>query len=317
MLKSTILVAAFGLSVLAARASSAAVCAQIDTSKDTLSEGDRNGARILLGQVLRQQGFEVADQNCMALFVVYHVKLGNSITVFMQGPQGYRQATARAIEDIPAVYSQMVRSLVMNQPMTTINGTVDRTNATDAQQAPNRVEADSLWYFRLGYGGAAGAAVNSGPAFGFGYRYELDSLAIDLSFLNLLVAGNNNQNGSSNSGVTGSWVRLMACYYLNPTANGSMYLGGGLGYGVTAVSNDTTSYTGSGLQGELTAGFEFLRASTIRMFVEANGTLPFYSVHSIDVLATTGSQRSYVPSVTASFGIGWGRSPLVRVRVVQ
>lgn len=300
----------------AERAASAAVCTSIDTTRDTLSEPDRNATRILLAQALRQQGIEVADQNCLGTYVVYHVKLGNSITVFLQGPQGYREASARAIEEIPAVYSQMIRSMVSGQPMGTTNGVVDRTNATAAQQAPRRVEADSLWYFRLGYGGAAGVATNTGPGFGFGYRYELDSLAIDLSFLNLVVAGSNDPM-NTDSAVTGSWAKVMALYYFNPTANGSLYLGGGLGYGVTAVSNSTATYTGSGLQGEAALGYEFLRASTIRIFAEAEATAPFYTVYP-NILTGTGtpSDHSWVPSFAASLGIGWGRSPLVRVNVV-
>jgi len=296
------------------RAASAAVCVAIDATRDTLSEPDRNATRILLAQALRQQGVEVADQNCEATYVAYHVRLGNSITVFLQGPRGYREGTAHAIEEIPAVYSQMVRAMMTGAPMTATSGVVDRTNATAAQQAPNRVQADSLWYFRLGYGGSAGASVNNGPAFGFGYRYELDSLALDLSFLNLLVAGSNDPN-NHDSGVTGSWVKLMALYYFNPTANGSFYLGGGVGYGVTAVSNSTASYTGSGLQGEVAAGFEFLRASTIRMFAEAEATAPFYEVYSSPTSAA-GSDHTYVPSFAISLGIGWGRSPVVKVHTV-
>jgi hypothetical protein len=318
MLRQKIAFALSGLFLLGAaeRAASAAVCTAIDTTRDTLSEPDRNATRILLGQALRQQGIEVADSNCLGTYVVYHVKLGNSITVFMQGPQGYREASARAIEEIPAVYSQMIRSMLSGMPMGTTNGVVDRTNATAAQQAPKRVEADSLWYFRLGYGGVTGPATNSGPGFGFGYRYELDSLAIDLSFLNLVVAGSNDPM-STDKGVTGSWARLMALYYFNPTANGSFYLGGGLGYGVTAVSNATATYSGSGLQGEAAAGYEFLRASTIRIFAEAEATAPFYTVYP-NILTGTGtpSDRSWVPSFTVSLGIGWGRSPLVRVNVV-
>jgi hypothetical protein len=317
MPKRQLVLAFSALLLLAAaeRAASAAVCVAIDTTKDTLSEPDRNATHILLAQALRQQGVEVADQNCLGTYVVYHVKLGNSITVFLQGPQGYREASARAIEEIPSVYSQMVRSLLTGMPMSTTNGVVDRTNATAAQQAPNRVQADSLWYFRLGYGGAAGVAVNTGPSFGFGYRYELDSLAVDLSFFNLLVAGSNDPM-NTDRGVTGSWVKLMAIYYFDPTANGSFYLGGGIGYGVTAISNSTATYSGSGLQGEAVAGFEFLRASTIRLFAEAEATAPFYTVYP--TLVTTGvpGDRSYVPSFGVSLGLGWGRSPLVRVHAV-
>jgi len=296
------------------RAAAAAVCVSIDATRDTLAEPDRNATRILLAQTFRQQGVEIADQNCDATYVAYHVRLGNSITVFLQGPRGYREGTAHAIEEIPAVYSQMVRAMMTGAPVTATSGVIDRTNATAAQQAPNRVQADSLWYFRLGYGGAAGASAKSGPAFGVGYRYELDSLALDLSFLNLLVAASNDPN-NADGGVTGSWVKLMALYYFNPTANGSFYLGGGIGYGVTEVSNAAVSYAGTGLQGEVAAGFEFLRASTIRMFAEAEATAPFYQVYSSPT-ATGGADHTYVPSFAVSLGIGWGRSPLVKVHNV-
>jgi hypothetical protein len=300
--------------LLAARTASADVCVALDTTRDTLSEQDRNATRILLGQALRQQGIAVSDQNCMGTFVVYHVRLGNSITIFLQGPQGYREASARAIEEIPAVYSQMVRSLITGQPMSTTNDTIDRTNVTAAQQAPNRAQADSLWYFRLGYGGATGPVTNAGPGFGFGYRYELDSLAIDLSFLNLLVFGNDDP-ASNESGVTGSWVKLMGLYFFNPTANASLYLGGGVGYGVTAVGDANNTYAGSGLQGEAALGFEFLRASTIRIFAELDATLPFYGVYP--ALYSVDTSKSYVPSFVVSMGIGWGRGiGLVRVHAV-
>jgi hypothetical protein len=303
--------------LLAARSASADVCVAVDTTRDTLSEPDRNATRILLAQALRQQGIAVADQNCMGTFVVYHVRLGNSITIFLQGPQGYREASARAIEEIPAVYSQMIRSLITGQPMTTHGSGIDRNNVTAAQQAPNRAQADSLWYFRLGYGGATGPVTNTGPGFGFGYRYELDSLAVDLSFLNLLIFGNDDPDPASNeAGVTGSWVKLMGLYFFNPTANHSLYLGGGVGYGVTAVGDATASYTGSGLQGEAALGFEFLRASTIRIFGQIDATLPFYGV-SQSFSGTTNPDKSYVPSFVASMGIGWGRGiGLVRVHSV-
>src|SRR5262245_16933629 len=315
--KLTFALSALFLLAAAERAASAAVCTTIDTTKDTLSEPDRNATHILLGQALRQQGIEVADSNCLGTWVVYHVKLGNSITIFMQGPQGYREASARTIEEIPAVYSQMIRSMLSGQPMANAatSGVVDRTNVTSTQQAPNRVEADSLWYFRLGYGGAAGVATNTGPGFGFGYRYELDSLAIDLSFLNLVVAGSNDPM-STDSAVTGSWAKVMALYYFSPTSNGSPYLGGGLGYGVTAVSNSTTTYTGSGLQGEVAAGYEFLRASTIRIFAEAEATAPFYTVYPTLYVTATPGDNSWVPSFAVSLGIGWGRSNLLRVHAV-
>jgi hypothetical protein len=330
MTKLPLIFCALAGSAFVARAASAGVCVELDASRDTLSEGDRNAARLLLAQVIQQQGLQVVPRNCAGTFVVYHVKLGNSVTVFMQAPQGYRQATARTLEEVPPVYSQMVRSLLTGQPMNTINDTVDRTNVTSAQQAPNRVEADSLWYARLGYGGAIGPIFSHGPAFGFGYRYELDSLGIDFSFLNFMIDSGSSNNGSS-VGATGSWIKLMALYFLNPQANRSSYLGGGLGWGGTAVARSSTdtmngtinggsSYTGSGLQAELSAGYELLRASTIRIFIQADATLPFYKVTSTGYNTTTfvntTLDTTYVPSFAISFGIGWGRS-ITRVHVVE
>ena len=316
------------LATLVGRPSFASVCVQVDTSQDTLSEGDRKASKALLEQALRDQGVQVDVQNCTETYRVYHIKLGNSITVFMQGPKGYRQATARSLEDVPAVYSQMVRSLISGRPMNTIDGTVDRTNVTSAQQAPNRVEADSLWYLRIGYGLALGPTTGHGVAFGFGYRYELDELGVDLSFLNLVIGNNNNSSKSTT--VTGSWAKIMGLYFLSPIATGSLFLGGGLSWGMAAATGSTTdatgststssqTYTGSGLQGEISVGYEFLRASTIRMFLQADATLPFYTVrrYTFDsVSGLTASASSWVPSLAFSFGIGWGKS-ITRVHVVE
>jgi len=309
------------------RGASAAVCAQVDASRDTLSDADRNATRIFLTQSLRREGLQVVESGCSETYTVYHVKLGNSVTVFMQSPQGYRETTAHAVEEIPAVYSQMIRSLLSGRPMNGANDTVDRTNVTSAQQAPNRVEADSLWYARLGYGGVAGPSFGHGPGIGFGYRYELDQLGIDLSFLNLMFANNSNNNGSSGSvGVTGTWIRLMALYFLNPAANRSAYVGAGLGWGATAVASATdvnsatgsvSAYSGSGLQGEVSLGYELLRASTIRIFLQGDVSLPFYKIHSETLTSTTTNYASsYAPSFVVSMGIGWGHST-IRVREVN
>jgi hypothetical protein len=296
---------------LAARTATAAVCVELDPTRDNLSDQDRTATLTLLAQALQQQGVEVSNQNCMGIYRVYHVRLGNSVTVFLQGPQGYRQATARTLEDVPAVYSQMVRSLLTGQPMSDSNGTVDRTNVTSSQQAPNRVEADSLWYARLGYAGTMGPVFRSGPAIGFGYRYELDAIGVDLSFINFMFASDRSSGGG---GVAGSWIKLMGLYFVNPMANASMYLGGGISWGLTSLDGNGLSYTGNGLQLEASVGFEMLRASNIRLFVQADGTAPVYLVKATTVTGGL-TDGAWAPTFGLSFGIGWGRS-ITRVHVV-
>ena len=247
----------------------------------------------------------------MGTFVVYHVRLGNSITVFLQGPQGYREASARAIEEIPAVYSQMIRSLITGQPMTTHNDTIDRNNVTAAQQAPNRAQADSLWYVRLGYGGATGPVTNIGPGFGFGYRYELDSLAIDLSFLNLLMLRQRRPE-----------LERGRCHRVVGQADGpllsepdgerrrSTWAAASARASRRWPSRRTAVRGLAACRVRLALGFEFLRASTIRIFVEVDATLPFYW-RLLSPVRRRRTDKSYAPSFVVSLGIGWGRVGVV------
>jgi hypothetical protein len=71
------------------------------------------------------------------------------------------------MDDVPAVYSQMVRSLLRGEPMDA-PGVVDRTNVSETQSAAqNRVHSDSIWYARLGYGAYFADQSYGGPAVGF------------------------------------------------------------------------------------------------------------------------------------------------------
>jgi hypothetical protein len=67
------------------------------------------------------------------------------------------------------------------------------------------------------------------PALGFGYRAELDSFAIDVSFLNFQFSTTN--TASSSRGTAQSLLKLSGLYFLSPTANRSAYVGGGLSFG--------------------------------------------------------------------------------------
>src|SRR5262249_19868816 len=94
------------------------------------------------------------------------------------------------------------------------------------------------------------------------------------------------------------------------------YYGGGVSWGATSGNSGSTassysSWSGNGLQGELTAGYEMPRATELRVFFQADATLPFYYTHGQTVTytqshtttVTTGSR--YNPSITLSVGIGW------------
>jgi hypothetical protein len=195
--------------------------------------------------------------------------------------------------------------------------------ATGAQQqARATVHSESFGYARLGHGRVVGAEGSGKPLIGFGYRAELDSFALDVSFLNQqlpVASATFDTTGTS----AGSLLKLEGLYFTNPGRNASAYFGGGLSWGVTSSRSGRTvsssseysysSWSGSGLQGELTAGYELPRASALRFFVQADATLPFY--RTTGTVTTYAQSRSstltlghrYNPSIALSLGVGWQR----------
>jgi hypothetical protein len=290
---------------LAQPVSGGGVCVVIDGSSDTLADGERNAARALVLQAFEGEKLAVDHSGtaCAEIYTVSNIKLGNTINVTIAGPRGQRQGRATTLDDLPNLYSQMVRSLVNGTPMETGGGSTDRSNVTRDQSAPRRVAADSLKYVALGYGGVIGDGLSRGPAFGFGYRRELDRIALDISWAFLIA-----NEGGEDWGFTWTIVRLGGLWYQKPMADSSSYYGGALSYGLTATGGGDDAYAGSGLQGHLIAGYEMFRSSTIRAFVQGDVTLPFYTSD----ISTTNESR-YTPSFALTLGLGWGKSNTIRV----
>ena len=305
---------------LAVGGASADVCMTVDEARDTFSAQDRAAALLLLARQFELAGERVVPPGCPTPYVVSHVQLGTTITIMLSGPKGQRDATARGLDDVPAVYSQMVRSLLRGQPMDG-PGIVDRTNVSATQgAAPNRVHSDSLLYARLGYGGIFGDRTYTGPSVGMlGYRRELDAFAIDVSFFNFQYKASDRSYGyvpGGSSGSTGSWLKLEFLHFMSPRASSSPYVGSGLSWNTANLDSGSRSWSGSGLQGELSAGYEMGRASSIRVFFQADAGLPFYKLRSEQYLYTTsyppivslaGTEHRYAPSLAFSLGLGWQR----------
>jgi hypothetical protein len=231
----------------------------------------------------------------------------------LAGPEGQREGTAQGLNDLPALYSQLVRSLVTGRR------SVDRSNVTASQASALRVHTESYFYARLGYGSIFGDRAYGKPALGFGYRAELDSSAIDVSFLNVQLDSYNGYSASS-SATAGSLLKLEGLYFVHSRKNATPYVGGGLSYGNASVGTDAyynrtnnkaySAWRGSGLQGELTAGYELARTTTLRVFIQADASLPLYKAisetYSTSSVVTT--SRRYVPSLVFSVGLGWQKN---------
>jgi hypothetical protein len=179
----------------------------------------------------------------------------------------------------------------------------------------------SFGYARLGYGAVFADGAHGAPAFGFGYRGQLESVALDVSFLNFTV-GSDRPPATGDNVFAGSLLRLEVLRLLDPEADRSAYIGGGMSWGGvsagrTQVAGDryTTSWSGSGLQGEVTAGYELARNAPMRIFVQADIGLPLFmgtsSEYTLNNRAldfnTRTYEKQYMPSATVTFGIGWRR----------
>lgn len=246
-----------------------------------------------------------------------HIRVGEKIFVTVAGSRVNREAVAIGIEDLPAVYRQIVRSIITGRPVESFT-MVDRANVTASQGAARRVNADSFGYARLGYGGLFGNRTYGTPALGFGYRVELDRFGVDVAFLNLQIGSNSSAEVSA-----GSVLKLSGLYFIRPDANRTGYLGAGLSWGGSSFGNDSgydsysSGFSGSGLQAELSGGYEFARATPLRIFVQVDATLPFYSVISERytfpragslIEPTIMTSHRYAPSFVASVGMGWQRN---------
>lgn len=306
----------------AAAAASAQTCIRIDEQHDTLQPDERTAARMLVARQFGLAGHKVADENCAATYLLSHIRLGTTISVTISGPAGTREATALGLDDLPAVYSQMVKSLTTGQPMGL--AVVDRSNVSATQDLPpRRVRAEGYWYARVGAGSLFTESAQNGASFGFGYRAGFDRMALDVSFLNAQLSNDAGYFGSS--GSVWSLIKLQGLMFTHPAANRSAYFGGGLSYSRASVRAEAnggfprTGY-GSGLQGDLTVGYEITRARSTRVFVQTDIGLPFYHVQvetltypettspsggRIYLPPTVTIDRQYAPSLAVSLGFGW------------
>ena len=293
------------------------VCVALDETRDTLPPEDRRAALIAFQQAFAKAGLQVVEGGCGATYTFYHVKLGSAVTVYIVGPQGTQQARAAKIDELPLTYEQVASAIATGRPLGSDQNT-DRTNVTTDQMAPRRIGADNLKFITLGYGIVGGTGAPNGPAFGYGWRFELDRLALEISG-NFVFASSNDSSGNGHGGISGNLIKLAGYYYQNPLSNASLFYGVGLGYGVTFLCDSslmtTSCYGGGGLAATPAIGYEMLRSSTIRLMFQFTADLPIYSasVSFTDATGNTVTDRKWVPTFGLSVGIGVGKSNTIRV----
>lgn len=275
-------------------------CVEVDVTRDGLDEAERKAVITLFEDALSENGESVGTAPCSDPWKLHHVRLGESITVVVRGPSGTQKRRVKSIEDLPPMYSQMVRSLLTGGSQANDGSAIDRTNVTETQAArQTRVRADKVWYLNLGYGVGAGDEVRFGPRFGLGHRWELDRFALDLSFLSFQLLESDDDLDVDN-GISLELVGLSARYFFAYQANHTPFVALGLGWGTQSLPGGESD---SGMNGKASLGYDFFRASTLRMSIQVDAMLPFYKV--AESFEADG-QEHFVPTFGLTLGGGWG-----------
>jgi len=288
------------------------VCVTVDAERDMLEPREQRAAELLVADLLVAKGLDASPDatGCLETYRLHHVVFGDRITVTLAGPAGTRQSSVQDLAEVPSLYSQLVNALLAEQPLANSNASVDRRNVTwDLSYAP-RVEAEGLWFLRLGGGAQSAPEASVGPALGVGYRHELDTLGIEASFFEFRRAENDR---GSDQHV--SFIKLMGLRYVDPVANSTPVFGAGISWSRAEVWDGNRTLVGNGVELHVRGAYELLRASTVRMFVQAEAGLPLYLAKpegsgywdstTQSTVPADAVDDAWVPSLTISFGIGW------------
>ena len=277
----------------------AQVCVEIDEKRDSLSVSERKGAIALMENGFRKAGETVVDAPCERPFQLSNARLGQTITATISGPNGARTFQVQRIEDLGAALEQMAHSMVTGSQLGVNSGnSISRHNVMRQQMFPNRVENDALGYLSLGPAFIVGSNPDEVPiSFTGGLRLELDGVAIDISGQFIADTGDDGGQGTSILGQIG------AAHFFDPVANNSGFVGGSLGLGGIAAVKGGQTFTGGGLHARVSGGYEFFRASMMRLIVQADVTLPLYDVESQN---TDPSINTLDPMYTPIFGFSVG-----------
>jgi hypothetical protein len=190
-----------------------------------------------------------------------------------------------------------------------------RHEVTLEEATPRRVQSDNLGYVTVGYAATLGGDVAPGPTLGGGYRYELDRFGVDVGVL-LLMA-----QRDAPATQTGVHAGIRGLFFASPDASATPLLGLGLSFAALGSEIDHVGYSGSGLVGRISLGYEFLRESTIRFLVEVDALLPAFTLARDEGEPVLSGAKAdfWAPNLGLNLGIGWGgsRDRVASVRVYR
>lgn len=287
--------------------------------------------RLLEYQVTHHASYEAVLSGCGEHMKVELYALDRGWTVFARFSQFAREEKVDRVllDEFGALADRLSRALLAD---TNVQTTLNRENVlrADSEKDMRRVHSQAHFMLSLGTAlrmgvletahGSAGAIdesfrVSSPLTLSIGSRNKFRGWALDpFARLQLgmgkYVPGADEPGGHVDFGGSAA-LGLHFLRYTNPPGIGSFYYGGGAQFevaryavtkaGDSGQAGDHDGLWTGGLNMDLLLGYEFMRASSLHFFVQAEAALPAYTVDGRT--RSGGIDNAYVPSIVAQVGL--------------
>jgi hypothetical protein len=287
--------------------------------------------RLLEHFVTHAPGYVAVGQGCQQHLQVELYPLSEGWTAFARFSENGREERVDHLfpDELSQFSERAVTALLSDVPISTtiLRDTVLRA---DSMQATQTVKGTHHFEVALGTqmrGGMVDTAQSNGSAanefrffspmtLGAGYRAKFENWGLEAGTrLGLGVAKQapTKNNSGGHVDLDGLWsLTLHAQRYLDPRGLHSFYLGAGSTFEVAWFSvirsktkrewdsEPRNSLVVGGLDVDLVAGWEFLRASRVQFYLQAEANLPAYVMQSSN---SDGDLNTWMPGVSIQLGM--------------
>ena len=286
--------------------------------------------RMLEYEVTHEPGFHSLAQGCAQHVEVELFPLQSGWTVFARYTGTAREEKVDYVEvdEFPQLAQRLAYALLRDKP---IQETITRENVlrADSEHAYRTIRTRDHVLLALGtsvrVGRLSTADDPQAPAtkqlrlltpvsFQLGYRGKFKEWGLDvfgrMSLGSQERAARNNELGGHVDFTGSASLGLHFLRYADPAGMTSFYYGGGASFDLSLFSiirpqdrradRDRDYVLGAGLNLDLIAGYEFLRASSLHFFAQAELTVPTYAVRAE---SSYGTLDAYLPGGLAQIGV--------------
>ncbi len=268
--------------------------------------------RLLQYEVTHHPDYDAVEKDCQQHIDVELYSVGSGYTVFARYSGFANEEKVRYTEfsEFDRLASRLVRSLLNNRPLSETIRRQDVLKA-DSERSLQSIGVQGLALFGLGTAVRVArlpTAPENDPesvtkirtrwmmpaTIRLGYRGKFNAWGLD-AFAHLDIgsqerAVSKNIPGGHVDYLGAGGVGLHFMRYLDPDGMTSMYLGGGATFNLTLfdairapqyrATDPRSTLVASGLDADLFVGYEFLRASALHFFTQAELNAPIYTVHA-------------------------------------